>query len=53
MKKAEDYLIEYAQKNDIPLDQITSNLDPKSNQLKREYRQIIMKASKILQIDLP
>ena len=52
MKKAEDYLIEYAQKNDIPFDQITSNLDPKSNQLKREYIQIIMKASKILQIDL-
>jgi hypothetical protein len=33
-------------------DQITDDLSPEAQKLKREYRQIILKASKLLEIDI-
>jgi hypothetical protein len=53
MKKAEDYLIDMAKQNNMSIDQITSDLEPKAHQLKREYRQIVLKESKILELNLP
>lgn len=52
MKKAEKYLIDEAIKNGMTEDQITSELDPVSHQLKREYTQIVMKASRLFEIEV-
>lgn len=53
MKKAETYLIDMAKQKNITIDQITSDLSPEAHQLHREYRQIVLKASKILELNLP
>jgi len=52
MKKAEKYLLQMAKQKNMSIHQITSDLDPESHQLQREYRQIVLKASKILTLDL-
>ena len=53
MKKAEMYLIEMANQYNMTIDQITSDLKPEAHKLEREYRQIVLKASRIFKIDLP
>jgi hypothetical protein len=52
MEKAEKYLMTEARKFGMTDDQITSELDTITHQLKREYTQIILKASKFFQLDL-
>lgn len=52
MKKAEKYLMDMSEQYNMTIDRITSELDPVAYQLQREYRQIIFKASRILEIDL-
>jgi len=52
MEKAEKYLIEEARKHGMTEDQITSELDPEAHQLKREYEQIVKKASLFFHLDL-
>lgn len=53
MKKAEKYLMDMAKQKNMSIDKITSDLNPKAHQLYLEYRQIVLKASKILEINLP
>lgn len=45
IQKVENYLIIEAKKHGMTEDQIISELDPEAHQLKREYNQIVKKAS--------
>lgn len=52
MEKAEQYLLTEAKRYGMTEDQITSDLDPESYRLKREYEQITQKAALFFHLDL-